>query len=165
MRQVRPYVLCCLLLVLSGCAWLDRITGADGKSGGPGQPKTALSIATDAVGAVPIYGGIIASILGIFGTAYNGIRAKKLGTQAAVAQQTADDKGAKLLAVIDGAEAAKDEIAAIFEKFKTIEEVKAFIASGGIGTALTDVLREVAAAHNLYLKLKAEVNAFRATKA
>ena len=138
----------CLLLVLSGCSLIDQFTGADGKTGGPGQPKSGIQLVQHFVDQVPIYGGLAAGLLGMFGTVYNGLRAKKLGTQAAVAQQEADAKGAKLLACIDG-----------------VEAVKAEVGDGKYAEAVNDVMREVAGLHGLYADLKAEVNAFRAAKA
>ncbi len=60
----------------SGAACLDSFTGADGRTGGPGQPKSTLQIVEDSVGTIPLYGGIVSGILGIFGTVYNGLRAK-----------------------------------------------------------------------------------------
>jgi hypothetical protein len=144
---MRPYLMCALcsvLILLAGCAWLDRITGADGKSGGPGQPKSTIQIIEEGVGTVPLYGGIASGILGIFGTVYNGIRAKKLGTEAAVAQQTADEKGKMLLAVIDG-----------------VEDVKSQIDGGKYAEAMNSLLRAKAAAYQVYTQVNAEVRAFR----
>jgi hypothetical protein len=143
-RRTVIFVLCCGVFALSGCAWLDKVTGADGKSGGAGQKKSSIQVLEDTVGAVPLYGGIASSILGVFGTVYNGIRAKKLGTTAAVAQQEADEKGKMLLAVIDG-----------------VEDVKAQIEGGKYAEAINGLLRSKAAAYTLYNEIRAEVVAFR----
>jgi hypothetical protein len=144
MRQALIVALCSALLLLAGCAWLDRITGADGKSGGPGQPKSTLQVIEEGVGTAPLYGGLVSGILGIFGTVYNGIRAKRLGTEAAVAQQQADEKGKMLLSVIDG-----------------VEDVKAKLKSGEYAEAINDLLRAKAAAYQVYEQINAEVRAFR----
>ena len=72
----------------TGAACIDSFTGAptvvenpDGtKTEQPGNPNPPIKTVEGIVSVIPIWGGIIASVLGAAGTIYNGVRAARANT-------------------------------------------------------------------------------------